>query len=278
MNHTSKGLAALAAVTLGIGLTVGAGALTASATEEPTAPPTSSASPTPPPVEAPAAVPCVLSGATDTEHGDLAPVLTDAGLVFDGPTATGQGKDLYYRVSSGNAQGITHIGYTVAAGSVGFTAQINIEVNPHNSIGSYTSLAANTSGSGTFSHMETLPIWWATRIHTGPGSQAQMLTLGALIALMPNNTLYSGPSLHLQSQSPADAHSVVSSLTSSCGSFSYVTAATVPPVATPVTPVAPKGIHTGDSPVQTSGVLALLLLVISTGLGIVALRKGQTVK
>jgi hypothetical protein len=200
---------------------------------------------------------CVVNGKSDTEQGDLSPVLTEAGLVFDGPTEPGQGKDIYYRVTSGNAQGITGIGYTVAPGSVGFTAQINIEVNPHNAIGSYTTLAANESGSGTFSNMETQPIWWATRIHSGPGSLSQTLTLTQLIALMPNNTLYSAPSLHLQSNSLSTAHSVVTSMTSSCHSYNYVTTKPEPTTrqtvvtGNPVCTVDDSGLYPGGGKITT---------------------------
>ena len=200
---------------------------------------------------------CVVNGKSDTEQGDLSPVLTEAGLVFDGPTELRQGKDIYYRVTSGNAQGITGIGYTVAPGSVGFTAQINIEVNPHNSLGNYTTLAANESGSGTFSNMETQPIWWATRIHSGSGSLNQTLTLTKLIELMPNNTLYSAPSLHLQSSSPSSAHSVVTALTSSCHSYNYVTTKPEPTTrqtvvtGNPVCTVDDSGLYPGGGKITT---------------------------
>jgi hypothetical protein len=206
---------------------------------------------------------CVLSGASDTEAGDLPPVQSEDGLVFDGPTAVGQAKDIYYRVSSGNAQGITGIGYTVAPGAVGHTATINIEVNPNADLGSgvihYATLAAFVTGSGVYTNLEVQPIWWTTKIaYAQPGGAGHPLTYAALVALMPNNTLFSAPSLHLQSSSPSSAHSVVTSLTSSCGSFNYVNSGT------PVTP--PTSVKTGDGsplapwyPVMAFGTLGVLL-------------------
>ncbi|MEO6534152.1 MAG: hypothetical protein ABIO06_11345 [Pseudolysinimonas sp.] len=173
-------------------------------------------------------VSCTLSGTSDTESGDLAPVQGLDGLIFDGPTAVGQAKDIYYRVLSGNAQGISGIGYTVAPGSNGFTAQIVIEVDPNTDLSAtpgvnhYATLTAVVSGSGVFTNLETQAIWYTNKIAYGDaGGQGNPITYAALVALMPANTLLSAPSLHLQSNSPADAHSVVSSLTSSCGTFSY---------------------------------------------------------
>jgi hypothetical protein len=237
---------------------------------------------TPPPT-APAVVPCTLTGSTDTESGDVAPVLTDAGLVFNGPTNVGQGRDLYYRVSSGNAQSVTALSVTYGDTSVTYPAQVNIEVWRTGIVGTlYATLSTTLSAAqavGTVNVM-ALPTWYTSKIASGPGSLASPESYTALIANYPANKLLSGPSLHLQSNSPASAHSLVTALHSSCGSFSYVKTVTTPPAvtpATPVAPVAPKGIHTGDSPVQTSGLLALLLLVVSTGLGIVALRKRSTV-
>lgn len=183
---------------------------------------------TPPPVIDPAA--CVATGTSDTEAGDLAPAQTEAGLVFDGPTAVGQSKDIYYRVSSGNAEGITGMSVTYGDTSVTYPAQVVVEVSAANFPGSgfgtlSTNLAADQAV-GTVD-VQSSGTWYTSKIATGPGSLAWVSTgntetYADLVSLIGVNHLLSAPSLHLQSNSPADAHSLVTSLTSSCGSFSYV--------------------------------------------------------
>lgn len=172
---------------------------------------------------------CVATGTSDTEAGDLAPVQSAAGLVFDGPTAVGQARDIYYRVSAGNAQGLSGIGYTVTE-QEGYGVQIVIEVNPNvdldatPGVNHYATLSTLAlSGTGTFSNLENESIWYTSKIAYGStGGQGHPLTLAQLAAIMPENTLLSAPSLHLQTASTEDTHNVVTALTSNCGSFNYV--------------------------------------------------------
>lgn len=248
----------------------------------PTTPPTPAPT-TPPVVVVPAAQPCVLSGTSDTESGDLAPVLTTAGLVFDGPTAAGQAKDIYYRVTSGNAQGITGMSVTYAGTSVDHAAQVIIEVNRFGTTG-YATLSTNLSAAeatGTVNLM-TNGTWYTSKIASGPGSLAWVSTgntetFAQLIANYPNNVLLSAPSLHLESNSAADAHSVVTALSSSCGSMVYPPAVVVtPPVVTPpvtVTPQAPTAVHTGDVSPMAPWFPVMAFLLLGSILAVAAVRK-----
>ncbi len=172
---------------------------------------------------APDAIACVVipnSWATE----DVAPVLTDAGLVFNGPSAPAI--NWYQRVSAGNAQGLTGMQYTIAPGSTGFVAQLKVEVNPHSKLGGINDLTYATlstignASSGTIDAQNGL--WYTSKIaYSSPGGQGNPLSWDDLIALMPDNTLLSAPSLHLQTNSTADSHSVVTEVTSSCGTTNF---------------------------------------------------------
>lgn len=182
--------------------------------------------------QATAAQACVPIAGWATE--DIAPAVTSAGLVFNGPQV--KAVNYYQRVSSGNAQGITGMSYTLAPGTTGFKAELKVEVNPNADLGSgvihYATLSTiNTAASGTINAQNAQ--WYTTKIaYASPGGMGNPLSWSALVALMPNNTLLSAPSLHLQSASTADSHSVVTSVTSSCGATSFVAAPT--PSAAPV--------------------------------------------
>ena len=171
---------------------------------------------------------CVATGTHDTEAGDLAPSQTAAGLLFDGPTAVGQAKDVYYRVSSGNAQGITGMSVTYGDTSTEFPAQVVVEILRTGTSG-FATLSTNLSAAqavGTVD-IQNSGTWYTNKIASGPGSLAWVSTgntetFADLIANYPANKLLSAPSLHLQSNSTSASHSLVTHLASSCGSFSYV--------------------------------------------------------
>jgi hypothetical protein len=160
---------------------------------------------------------------------DVAPALTTGGLVFNGPNA--QSVNYYQRVSSGNAQGITGMAYTLAPGTTGYKAELKVEVNPNADLGSgvihYATLSTiGTAPTGTIDAQNAQ--WYTNKIaYSSPGGMGNPLSWSALIALMPNNTLLSAPSLHLQSNSTADSHSIVKSVTSSCGTTDFTTPAPV---------------------------------------------------
>jgi len=158
---------------------------------------------------------------------DLAPTLTAEGVVFDGPHA--QSVNYYQRVSAGNAQGLTGMSYTIAPGTTGYKAELKVEVDPNTSLGgatlSYATLSTiGTASEGTIDAQNAL--WYTSKIaYASPGGMGNPLSWNAIIALMPNNTLLSAPSLHLQTNSTADSHSVVTSVTSSCGTTDFTTPA-----------------------------------------------------
>ncbi|MEP6482134.1 MAG: hypothetical protein ABJA94_09030 [Rhodoglobus sp.] len=185
---------------------------------------------------------CVPVAGWSTE--DRAPVTTAAGLLFDGPHS--EAVDYYQRVSAGNAQGLNGMTYTIAPGATGYGAQLVVEVNPNADLGhgevTYTTLS--TSGNPSSGIVDAQNgLWYASRIdYNAPGGQGHPLSWSSLIALMPNNTLLSAPSLHLQTASLADSHSVVTSVSSSCGTTDFTTPAAVSPAATsPVDPGARGG-------------------------------------
>ena len=177
-----------------------------------------------------AAVACVPVAGWATE--DLAPTLTAGGLVFDGPHAPSV--NYYQRVSAGNAQGLTGMSYRIAAGATGYGAELVVEVNPNADLGGgvihYATLSTiGNPSTGTIDAQNGL--WYTSKIaYASPGGMGNPLSWDALIALMPNNVLLSAPSLHLMTNSPADAHSIVTSVTSSCGTTDFTTpvAAVVP--------------------------------------------------
>jgi hypothetical protein len=233
----------------------------------------------------PGSVTCVASSAApDTEAGDLPPVLTNDGLVFDGPTAVGQARDLYYRVTAGNAQSLSDITVSYGAGSTGFPAQVVVEVSASAFPGSgFGTLSTNLDASqavGTV-NVSTSANWYSSKITSGAGSLAWISTghsesYADLVGQLGTNHLLSAPSLHLQSAADATSHSLVTALSSNCGTHSYVTKVTPPnPPKTPTNPVAPHGINTGDvSPLVPWYPVAALLFL---GLGFIALRARKSV-
>lgn len=190
---------------------------------------------TTPAVEPVAPIACVVipdSWATE----NLEPKFTAAGLVFDGPHE--DSVNWYQRVSAGNAQGLTGMKYTLAPGTTGFKAEVKVEVNPRTDLGkgyvTYTTLSSY-GGAATGVVDVQAGLWYASGIPYGQyGSLSTPVTWEQLIALMPNNTLLSAPSLHLQTRSTADSHSTVTSITSSCGTTDFTHAA--PTVQQCVTP------------------------------------------
>jgi hypothetical protein len=166
-------------------------------------------------------------------------------LVFDGPHALSV--NYYQRVSAGNAQGLTGMSYRIAAGATGYGTELVVEVNPNADLGSgvvshYATLSTiGNPSTGTIDAQNGL--WYTSKIaYALPGGMGNPLSWDALIALMPNNVLLSAPSLHLMTNSPADAHSVVTSVTSSCGTTDFVT---------PVAAVTPGGTGGTGSPSPT---------------------------
>jgi hypothetical protein len=160
------------------------------------------------------------------ESGDVSPVQRADGLQFKGPHTAAM--DYYQRVTAGNMQGLTGMTVTYAPGGSGYQALVVVEVNTGNSIGSGTnhyatisSVLGATDTSGTFNVQNGL--WYTNKIDPGqPGGMDHPISWAAMTALMPQNTLLSAPSLHQQTQTGADAISVVTSLSSSCGSTNFV--------------------------------------------------------
>lgn len=199
---------------------------------------------TPPPVVIPPApqvvspIACAPTGGFTTE--DVAPTAVPTGLQFDGPSAAAI--DTYQRVTAGNLQGVTGISYNIASGETGQPAQVVLEVNPNTSlnnngtVNTFATISTNfaAGSSGTLDASGTL--WSSTKILSGPGSLSDPISYADITALMPNNTLLSAPSLHLLSNSQTGDDSIVTSLTSSCGSTSFAQVQPAPMVTvTPVT-------------------------------------------
>lgn len=178
----------------------------------------------------PPTIPCVAVGGWTAEDGDAGPVQTITGLRFAGPSAAAV--DSYQRVSGGNMQGITGMTYTIAAGESGQPAQLVVEVDPHRPLNSggptidyatiSTNLPAGTSGVIDAQNLAGASAWSTTKITSGPGSLSQPISWAQMIELMPSNTLLSAPSLHLLTHSTAGDSSMVSSVSSSCGTTSFV--------------------------------------------------------
>jgi hypothetical protein len=165
-------------------------------------------------------VTCVATGGFSSDEGDVAPTLTPEGLTFAGPSA--KAIDTYQRVTAGNAQGITALSVTYAAGGTGQPAQVVIEINPHTTL-SYATLSTNlVAPSGTINLLDSSVLWSTTKIASGPGSLSSPIPYTSLVALFPANTLLSAPSLHLLSNSTDADLSVVTAISSSCGSASFV--------------------------------------------------------
>lgn len=177
-------------------------------------------------------VQCVSLPGWSTE--DIAPVQVIDGLRFAGPHSAAV--DTYQRVSSGNLQGVTGIGYTDkwgpnydSAAAQSFTAQVVIEVNPNTDLSAtpgvnhYATVSAIVNTVGTFTNLELQPVWYTSKIaYADAGGQDNPITLAALEALMPANTLLSAPSLHLQTSSTGTSDTIVSEIHSTCGAADFV--------------------------------------------------------
>ncbi|HEU0206236.1 MAG TPA: hypothetical protein VFQ74_06055 [Pseudolysinimonas sp.] len=182
--------------------------------------------------DCPTVVPCVVNTAIpwspESDTGDLAPTVGPDGLEFNGPHTAAM--DYYQRVTSGNMQGLTGMTVTYAPGGSGYQALVVVEVDPNvdlnatpgiNHYATISSVLGAGDTSGTFNVQGAL--WYTNKIaYSSPGGQGHPITWAAMIALMPHNTLLSAPSLHQQTQTGADASSVVTSLSSSCGSTNFV--------------------------------------------------------
>jgi hypothetical protein len=178
------------------------------------------------------AVDCVVNTAipwaAETDTGDLPPTVGPDGLEFKGPHTVAM--DYYQRVTAGNMQGLTGMTVTYAAGGSGYQALVVVEVDPNvdlnatpgiNHYATISSVLGAGDTSGTFNVQDGL--WYTSKIAPGsPGGQGHPISWAAMTALMPDNTLLSAPSLHQQTQTGADALSVVTSLSSSCGSTNFV--------------------------------------------------------
>lgn len=174
-----------------------------------------------------AAIACVPLSGWATE--DIDPVQVATGLSFDGPQVAAV--DTYQRVSAGNMQGLTGMTYMVS-GVSGFTTRMVVEVDPNADLGSgvihYATLSTSPDAVNGVNDAQNM-LWYTSKIaFANPGGQGNPVTWNDLIALMPNNTLLSAPSLHLQSNSTAASHSIVSSISSSCGATSFAVAAVTP--------------------------------------------------
>jgi hypothetical protein len=175
----------------------------------------------------PPPVACVALAGWQTE--DLAPTLTPAGLSFDGPHT--QAVDTYQRVTAGNMQGLTGMTYTVS-GVSGYTARVVVEVNPNADLGSgvihYATISTTTEAVNGVNAVQG-GLWYTSKIaYSSPGGQGNPISWAAMTALMPTNELLSAPSLHLQTNSTAGSHSIVSSISSSCGETNFVPVAVTP--------------------------------------------------
>lgn len=178
----------------------------------------------------PAGVACVVNTGIPwaAEAGDLTPTVGPDGLEFTGPHTPAM--DYYQRVTAGNMQGLTGMTVTYAPGGSGYQALVVVEVDPNvdlnatpgmNHYATISSVLGAGDTSGTFNVQNGL--WYTNKIaYASPGGQGDPITWAAMIALMPDNTLLSAPSLHQQTQTGADASSVVTSLSSSCGSTNFV--------------------------------------------------------
>lgn len=179
---------------------------------------------------APAPVACVVNTSIPwaAEAGDLTPTVGPEGLQFTGPHTAAM--DYYQRVTAGNMQGLTGMTVTYAPGGSGYQALVVVEVDPNvdldatpgiNHYATISSVLGAGDTSGTFDVQNGL--WYTNKIaYSSPGGQGHPISWAAMTALMPDNTLLSAPSLHQQTQTGADATSVVTSLSSSCGSTNFV--------------------------------------------------------
>ncbi|MBN9239632.1 MAG: hypothetical protein J0J03_08155 [Leifsonia sp.] len=199
-----------------------------------------------------APVQCVAAAGWATE--DVAPQVTANGLVFRGQLAS---VNYYQRPATvSNAQGITGMSYTIAPGASGYGVHLKVEVDPNANLGTggvihYATLStiqvpSVTPLQGTINAQSSL--WYTTKIaYSSPGGMGNPLPWAKLIALMPNNTLLSTPSVHLQSGASEADFGVVTSVTSSCGTTSFVTPV-APPTSTPTDP----GTTTGGTTTTTT--------------------------
>jgi len=196
----------------------------------------------PPPVQ------CVVV-ADSWAKEDIAPVFTPDGLLFAGPSV--QSVNWYQRVSAGNMQGLTGMSYTIAAGETGQPAQLVVEVNPNVALNlggpvlHYATISTNIDAgtSGVIDAQSAL--WSSTKILSGDGSLGHAITWDAMVALMPDNTLLSAPSLHLKTKSELGDTSTITSVSSSCGSTSFVPDVPAPKIWSTVTSTPPMCLASG---------------------------------
>jgi hypothetical protein len=240
----------------------------------------------PPPPAPPATIACVASSTPPAnEAGDLPPTVdaVTGNLDFNGPTAVGQAEDWYYRVTAGEAKSLTGKYITYTGTSVTFPAQAVVEVSAANFPGSgFGTLSTNIAAAdahGTI-NLDTNGTWYTSKIASGPGSLAWVSTgnsetYAQLVSLIGVNHLLSDLSLHLQSNSPASAHSAVSAVGSICSAHVYTKTITTTP---PTTPTPLGQVNTGDvNPIQP-WMPVMLFAVIAALLGsIVLFRKTSAI-
>lgn len=179
---------------------------------------------------------CVASGSWYTE--DTAPTTTPDGLLFAGPSVPSVN---WYHPLAGNLGGVgASITYTSVGG---YHASLVFEIYRTGSTG-YATINAEpyingwaAGQTGTFT-VDQSTLVWTSKIASGPGSQASPITLAAMGALYPTNTLIS-EGIHLGTNSVDGQHSLVSAV-GGC-----VTANFVPPKATPVPPTVTQSVCTG---------------------------------
>ncbi|CAN5373778.1 hypothetical protein BH09ACT6_BH09ACT6_26510 [soil metagenome] len=186
-----------------------------------------------PPVE------CVVNTSIPWTTEDLAPVQGADGLEFNGPHTAAM--DTYQRVTAGNMQGLNSMTVTYTTGNSGYQALVVVEVDPNTDLSAtsgvnhYATISSVTDVTDGIVNVQD-GLWYTNKIAYGDqGGQGHPISWGAMTALMPQNTLLSAPSLHQQTQTGADATSVVKSLSSSCGSTSFVPSVPAPKFTTTAT-------------------------------------------
>jgi hypothetical protein len=163
---------------------------------------------------------CTATGAWATE--DVAPVQTADGLNFAGPNALTVN---YYHPLSGNLQGIVPSSITITKAS-GIQTSLVWEIFRDGTTGFATIVAEPymngwvAGQTGVFTVTQSTLVWTSKIDNPNPGSQAQPITLAAMGALSPTNTLIS-EGIHLGTNSTAEQFSVVSAV-SGCVTANFV--------------------------------------------------------
>ena len=178
----------------------------------------SEACPVIPPVVAPKA--CTAVGDWYTE--DIAPTLTNDGLLFTGSTPKPVN---YLHPVTGNIQGLAGGTYTLAD-VAGYQTAYRIVVNPNAGSLHYASVTVEpymngwTAGqSGTFA-VTPASLAWSSKIPTGPGSQSEPVALSQFGTIWPDNALIS-VGFHLGSTNDASTHSLITAVTGNCLTASF---------------------------------------------------------